>query len=112
MVDMDENTGGLGTFAIGLCCGAIVGAALALMYAPKSGVQMRQDITDRTERLRRRANEQADWMRRRANDLYSGASETFNQVVERGRGAIEVGREAYRKARPHDGPAHDMPNVP
>ena len=109
MTDMPSGKGSLGSFAAGLCCGAAIGAVLALIYAPKPGAQMRRDLADQTERLRHRANEQADRFRRRASEIYSGASGTVNEMVERGRGALEVGREAYRKTRPHNGPAHDMP---
>ena len=108
-LEMQEGRGRLGPFAIGLCCGAVVGAAIALLYAPKPGVEMRRELADQTERLRQRANVQAERLRRRANELYTDASETFNQMVSRGREAIEVGRDAYRKTRPHNGPAHDMP---
>jgi hypothetical protein len=42
--------GTLGTFGVGL----LVGAGIALMLAPKAGVDLRQDIKDK---LRRNANE-------------------------------------------------------
>ncbi len=109
MTDMPSGKGSLGSFAAGLCCGAVIGAALALIYAPKPGAEMRRDLAEQSDRLRRRANEQADRFRRRASEIYSGASETVSEMVQRGRGALEVGREAYRETRPDNGPAHDMP---
>jgi gas vesicle protein len=105
---MDETGGGFTGFAIGMACGAAIGAALALMYAPKPGQEMRRQLADQTDRVRRRASEQAGRVRQRAGEMYSGASDTFNYVVEKGREAMDVGRDAFRQSRPHNGPASDM----
>ena len=91
----------IGTFMVGMLCGAAIGAALGLMFAPKAGAQMRQELADGTERLRRRTSEQAERLRQRATDAYTGATQTINDVVARGREALDVGREAFQKARPN-----------
>lgn len=44
MAEITENKGGL---AKGLLIGGIVGAAAALLLAPKSGRELRSDITNR-----------------------------------------------------------------
>jgi gas vesicle protein len=95
------TSNGIGSFMVGMLCGAAVGAALGLMFAPKSGVEMRQQLADQSERLRQRATEKADRLRQRASDAYTGASQTINDVMARGREAIDVGREAFQKARPN-----------
>jgi|WetSurSiteA1Bulk_404760.scaffolds.fasta_scaffold138478_1 gas vesicle protein len=38
-------------FVIGAFVGGLVGAGLALLFAPKSGVEIRQDITDYADQL-------------------------------------------------------------
>lgn len=103
---------GTGTFLFGVLCGAAVGAALGLMFAPKPGSEMRQQLADRTERLRRRASEQAGRLRERASQMYGGASDTFSDAVARGREAISAGREAFQQSRPHDGQAADAAETP
>jgi gas vesicle protein len=95
------NGSDIGTFMVGMLCGAAVGAALGLMFAPKSGAEMRHQLADQTERLRQRASDQADRLRQRASDAYTGASQTINDVVARGREALDVGRETFQKARPN-----------
>ena len=107
-----DSEGGAGTFILGMICGAAVGAAIGLMYAPKPGNEMRQQLSEQTEWLRRRAAEQADRLRQQASHVYSGASDTINDVVARGREAINVGREAFQRSRPHNGQAGDMEGMP
>jgi len=105
---MRTQDSGSGTFMIGIICGACVGAAIGMMFAPKPGAEMRRQLADQGEWLRQQAAEQAEWLRQRAGDLYGGASQTVNDMMARGREAYSVGRDAFNKARPHNGHAGDM----
>jgi len=82
-----------GTFLFGLVCGAAVGAAVGLMLAPKTGAEIRQQVL-----------EQADKLRKQATNAYgsaaSKASSAIDTVLSRGREAVEAGREAYESTRP------------
>ncbi len=71
-------------FMMGLLCGAAVGAALGLLFAPKPGSELRHQLYDSSERIRRRAGEVA-----------SQASGTVEDLVDKGRSAI---RRGQRKA--------------
>jgi gas vesicle protein len=88
-----------GTFLFGLVCGAAVGAAVGLMLAPKTGAEIRQQVLEQAEKLRKQA----------AN-AYGSASNAFDNVVARGREAVDVGREAYENTRPNgsNGAARDV----
>jgi gas vesicle protein len=91
MADRDGN--GFMWFLAGLGVGAVVG----VLYAPKSGDEMRdvlrakaQEGTERARRQARRAREQAgDWMDR-GRDVLSQQKEQF-------RSAYQAGREAYNE---------------
>jgi gas vesicle protein len=83
----EEESGGSG-FLIGLLCGTALGAAIGLMFAPKAGSEFRQRIYDSTSDLRRKAYE-----------TYDQASEQVNNVVTKGRQAMDRGREAFESAR-------------
>lgn len=83
----EEESGG-GGFLIGLLCGAAIGAAVGLMFAPKSGSETRQRLYDST-----------DDIRRKAYDTYGQATEQVNNIVTKGRQAVDRGREAFENAR-------------
>ena len=81
-----ESTGG--GFMMGLAAGAVLGAGLALLFAPKAGAQLRQQ-------LRARANEAAD----RAGQIAGQGRDLAQRgldLVEQGR---EAGAEIYDRAR-------------
>jgi gas vesicle protein len=100
-----------------LLIGGSIGAMVALLFAPKSGQELRGDIADATrkgiDRTREtatqvgtRAGELAGTARERASELYNAASEktgglagTAREVAARKGGhlsaAIEAGKQAY-----------------
>jgi gas vesicle protein len=90
-----EDERGSGGFLIGLLCGTAIGAALALMFAPKSGSEIRQTLYDSTDDLRRKAYDAYGQATAQVNDAVSKGK----QAVERGREAVERGREAFDSAR-------------
>ena len=83
----DEEAGG-GGFLIGLLCGTALGAAIGLMFAPKAGSEFRQRLYESTGDIRRKAYE-----------TYDQASEQVNNMVTKGRQAVDRGREAFDTAR-------------
>src|SRR5687767_16036766 len=83
----EEETGG-GGFVLGLLCGTALGAAIGLMFAPKSGSEIRQRLYDSTGDIRRRAYE-----------TYDQATEQVNNIVSKSRQAVDRGREAFDSAR-------------
>lgn len=74
-----EESGG--SFLMGLLAGTILGAGLGMLFAPKSGSELRSQIGDQAGRLRDAANE-----------TYSQATEKVSQMMDRG-------RDAYVRAR-------------
>ena len=83
----EEESGG-GGFVIGLLCGAALGAAIGLMFAPKAGSEFRQRLYDSTGDIRRKAQE-----------TYDQASEQVNTAATKARQAVERGKEAFETAR-------------
>ena len=83
----EEESGG-GGFVIGLLCGAALGAAVGLMFAPKAGSELRQTLVDSTGDIRKKAS-----------DAYGQATQTVNEYVSKGKDAVERGKQAFDTAR-------------
>jgi gas vesicle protein len=83
----EDETGSSG-FLLGLLAGTALGAAIALMFAPRAGSEFRQTLYDSTTDLRRKAY-----------DAYGQATEQVNNIVSKGRQAVDRGREAFDSAR-------------
>jgi gas vesicle protein len=91
----DNSSGsGFGWFLAGLG----IGAAIGMLYAPKSGQETRED-------LRRRAEDGRDYMvnrakeaREQANKLVDKGKEVVEQQKDQFRSAYEAGRQAYKDA--------------
>src|SRR6185369_4542931 len=88
-----------GTVLVSFVAGAAVGAGLALLYAPKSGKEMRETIADLTE-------DAVDKIKEYAKD----AQDKIKTVIEEGKeavvekksilaSAIEAGKEAMQKEK-------------
>ena len=83
--DRFEREDGGGSFLMGLLAGTVLGAGLGMLFAPKAGAELRNQVS-----------EQAGRLRTTANDAYSQATEKVSQMVDRG-------REAYDRARTSTG---------
>ena len=79
--DRFEKEEGGGSFLMGLLAGTVLGAGLGMLFAPKTGSELRSQL-----------GEQAGKLRTTAADGYSQASDKVSQIVDRG-------REAYERAR-------------
>ena len=101
-----ETSGNGGGFVMGLITGAAVGAALGLIFAPKRGSELRDDLARSTEGIRRRASQAYDTVSDTVSDLASkGGSMVSNMlnksedVLAQGQKAMEVGRDVVDQTR-------------
>lgn len=100
-----------------LLIGGGIGAVIALLFAPKSGQELREDIADATRKgiekgketaaqLQERAGEYYEVGRERASELYQAAQEKAGEIGEKAKSAaarsanpftaaVEAGKEAY-----------------
>ncbi len=93
---MAENEGQATEKLTFLLIGAGIGATLALLFAPKSGRELRGDIADYTKKGLDAANEGARVLGERANEAYGTASERVAGVYGTASGKVA---EAYGTAR-------------
>lgn len=100
-----------------LLIGGGIGAVIALLFAPKSGVELRGDIADATRKgidkgketaahLQEVAEEYYEVSREKANEIYHTAQERAGELTEKAKSAaaqsvnpftaaVEAGKEAY-----------------
>lgn len=100
-----------------LLIGGGIGAVIALLFAPKSGQELRGDIADVTRKgiekgretatqLGERAGEYYEVGRERASELYQTAQDKAGELTEKAKGAaartanpfsaaVEAGKDAY-----------------
>ena len=85
-----DSGGGLGSFVLG----ALVGAGLALLFAPKSGAETQEDLKEHAKRFRGAAEERVREAQRqveeRLEEVREGVQTGFNGVKE----AVNAGRSA------------------
>ena len=80
---MERNNGLMKGLAIGLLAGGAIGAVLALLYAPKSGKELRADIKERTDDLLEDAEGYAKAARSKATDIITEAKRRSDQLISR-----------------------------
>ena len=80
-----NNNGGMNgkDFVIGTLIGGIIGASVALLYAPKAGKDLRQDINTGADQVRERASEWKNTAYDKGNDLYERAQESSKNLGEK-----------------------------
>lgn len=74
------------------CVGVGIGALVGVLFAPKSGVETRDEMTRKLEEGRAYAQGKVRELRERAEDI----AEVPARLKESISGAFEAGREAYR----------------
>ncbi len=87
-VVIERNEPGVGAFVAGLA----LGVGLALLFAPKSGVETRRDI-------QRRARKVGDQAQDFVADVSDGVTQRFHQARETVEGQIDSARQAVEIKR-------------
>ena len=77
----DNEGGGGGSFVMGLLTGTVLGAGLGMLFAPKSGSELRSQVAEQ------------------AGNIANTASEGYRRASEAAGGWAEKGRETYDRAR-------------
>jgi gas vesicle protein len=98
--DRNDAAGYLGWFFLG----GIIGAAAALLVAPKTGRQTRDLLLERGNELARRAQEMATDAQGRAGDWLDKSREVFEEQTQRLMSAFEAGKDAMREEIRKGGP--------
>jgi gas vesicle protein len=100
----DRDSGGSAFMAFLL--GGLTGAALALLYAPRSGRETRELLNEKMREAEERGRDLKDEARARGRALVDEASdyldrqkEVVDQQRDRFTAAVEAGRQAFRQEK-------------
>jgi gas vesicle protein len=78
-----------------LIIGAGIGAAVALLFAPKAGRELRGDIADVTKKGIDYSKEGARFVGDKATDIYGQTTQKAQDLIEAGKGTIAAKREQF-----------------
>ncbi len=93
---MAENVGAkISYFIVGLGIGTLVG----ILFAPKSGEETRDFLTQKADEGREYAQKKARELRERAEDLIERSKEIINREKGSLAAAVEAGKETYQRER-------------
>jgi gas vesicle protein len=108
--DRFENEGGGGgSFVIGLLTGTVLGAGLGMLFAPKPGSDLRNQLSEQAGNLANTASEQY----RRASETAGGLADRGREIYGKARDAVVQGaEEAQRYVRETTGSAPSPANAP
>ena len=119
--DYEREDSSVSTKLTYLIIGGGIGAVIALLFAPKSGKELREDIADASRKglekgkeaasqLQERAGEYYETGREKANELYQTAQDKAAEYSDKAKAAaartanpfsaaIEAGKEAYTQEK-------------
>ncbi len=91
---MADNAGSkVSFFLVGLGIGALVG----ILFAPKSGEETREFLSDKADEGREYAQRKAKELRERAEDLIERSKEIMSRQKDSLSTAVDVGKETYKR---------------
>lgn len=90
-----DSGSSVGSFLVG----ALLGAGVALLFAPRSGEETQQDLKERAIRFRDAAEDRVKDAQRQIEERMEQARVELMARVDAVRDAVDSGREAAREAR-------------
>src|SRR5450755_3005741 len=92
----DNNAGG-GGFLMGLLAGAVVGAGLGMLFAPKAGSELRSQLSDGAGALANRAQDGYRKVTQNAGQWAAKGKEAADEWTERGMDMVGKARDAVSR---------------
>lgn len=82
---MDDRERKVAVAALLILAGGVVGAGVALLFAPQSGQRTRKDIYRYAKKTKNRANEAVDELSATVSDLVDTLGEKTDDLLEKGK---------------------------
>jgi gas vesicle protein len=91
----ESENGSGGTFVMGLLAGTVLGASLGMLFAPKSGSELRSQIANRAGDIKNSASEGYKKASDAATEGYKRASDAVADTYNR---AADMASDTYKRA--------------
>ncbi len=88
-----------GSVLLSFLLGGVVGAGLALLFAPQSGRETRQQIKDLADDVKEKSAEYVTQAKEKATSLVEEGKGYYDEKKSILKSAVEAGKEAYEKEK-------------
>jgi gas vesicle protein len=102
----DDNSANSSSVILSFLLGGLTGAALAILFAPRSGRETREMLGERLRETAERGRELRDRAQERGREILNEATgyvrdrrETLEREKDRLAAAVEAGRQKYREEK-------------
>ena len=99
----EESGHGKGTIVLSFFIGGLIGAGLALLLAPQSGKETRQQIKDLASDAKEKVSEYAEQVKEKVASTVGKGKEIYEEKKSLITAAFEAGKEAYEKEKSKQG---------
>lgn len=103
---MSDDQGNSSSVILSFLLGGLTGAALAILFAPRSGKETRELLGDKLRETADRGREFKDKVQTRGREMLDDAAgyvrerrETFEKEKDKLAAAVEAGRQKYREEK-------------
>ena len=93
----ENESGGGGSFVMGLLTGTVLGAGLGMLFAPKSGSELRNQLSEQAGNLANTASEGYRKAADTAGQWAQTGKETASEWADRGKDVYDKARDAVNR---------------
>ncbi len=97
--DTSNSSNAMGTNVMGFILGVVVGAGVALLFAPATGEDTRRRIGEQAMKLRDNAGRKLSSARDMASQKMHDAKHAMSDLKSDAQNAVDAGREAFSRSR-------------
>lgn len=95
----DEDGYTAGSVLLSFLLGGLVGAGVALLFAPKSGKETREQIRELADEVKGKAEYYAEEVKGKVSSTFDKGKDFFQEKKSIIETAVEAGKEAYERER-------------